>query len=188
MLKITYYNFLCQLPKTLFFSQYIKGITVLYVLVFVLASHICTLGYLLGLLPNKASLLVLLFLSLKVLLLCFLSLLGLFKAFGLLPPMALIMLQFRLLFPVLAFAFLTPMHFSNIGLASVVLWQMVLQCFFVLYFSPFLPFAGLLCVSFLFLYRPGPWPGAIFLLLFPPILPKCFFYFGVVGLFFCRAP
>ena len=66
--------------------------TVLYVLVFILANYICTLGYLLGHLPSKASPLVLLFLSLGVLLLCFLPLLGLFGAFRLLSPMALTML------------------------------------------------------------------------------------------------
>ena len=45
---------------------------VLYILVFVLASYIYTLGYLLGPLPSRASLLDLLFLFLGVLLLCFL--------------------------------------------------------------------------------------------------------------------
>jgi hypothetical protein len=48
--------------------------------VFVFISYIYILGYLLEPLPNKASLLVLLLLSLGVLLLYFLSLLGLFKA------------------------------------------------------------------------------------------------------------
>ena len=45
---------------------------VLYILVFALASYIYTLGYLLGPLPSRASLLDLLFLSLGVLLLYFL--------------------------------------------------------------------------------------------------------------------
>jgi hypothetical protein len=61
-------------------------------LVFVLASHIRTLGYLLGHLPSKASLLALLSLSLKVLLLYFLLLLGLLRALRYLPPIALTML------------------------------------------------------------------------------------------------
>jgi hypothetical protein len=60
--------------------------------VFVLASHICTLGYLLKHLPNKASLLALLSLSLKILLLYFLLLLGFLKAFKYLPPITLTML------------------------------------------------------------------------------------------------
>ena len=59
---------------------------------FALASYIYILGYLLKPLPNKASLLVLLFPSLGVLLLYFLPLLGLFKALKYLPPMALTML------------------------------------------------------------------------------------------------
>ena len=63
-----------------------------YALVFVLASYICTLGYLLGHLLSKASLLALLSLSLRVLPLYFLPLLGLFKAFRFLPLIALAML------------------------------------------------------------------------------------------------
>ena len=59
----------------------------------VLASHIYILGYLLKRLLSKASLLVLLFLFLKVLLLYFLPLLGLFKALKCLPPIVLIMLH-----------------------------------------------------------------------------------------------
>ena len=66
--------------------------TVLHVLVFILASYIYTLGYLLGHLPSKASPLVLLFLSLGVLLLYFLPLLGLFKAFKYLPTIVLTIL------------------------------------------------------------------------------------------------
>jgi len=122
VLKIICYNFLCQLLKTLLFGWYIEGMTILHVLVFILASHICTLSYLLKYLPSKASLLVLLFLSLKMLLLCFLPLLGLFKAFELLSFMALTMLQLRFLLSALAFALLTFMCFSSIGLANIMLW------------------------------------------------------------------
>src|SRR6266704_1768255 len=81
---------------------------ILHILVFVLASHICTLGYLLGYLPNKASLLDLLLLSLRVLPLYFLPLLGLFKAFRLLSPMAFTILQLKLLLFMSAF---TPFIF-----------------------------------------------------------------------------
>ena len=95
--------------------------TILYILVFVLASNIYTLGYLLGHLPNKASLLNLLFLSLKILLLYFLPLLGLFKAFRLLSPMALTILQLKLLLFMSAFTPLIFIHFSNVGLTNVVL-------------------------------------------------------------------
>src|SRR6266567_5124111 len=94
---------------------------VLYVLVFALASHIYTLGYLLGPLPSKASLLDLLFLSLKVLPLCFLPLLDLLRALGLLPPIALTKLQLRLPLPTLASAPLTPICLSSVSLASVIL-------------------------------------------------------------------
>ena len=52
----------------------------------VLANYIYILGYLLKHLPSVASLLVLLFLFLKVLLLYFLPLLGFFKALKYLPP------------------------------------------------------------------------------------------------------
>ena len=62
---------------------------VLYILVFALASYIYTLGYLLGPLSSRASFLDLLFLSLGVLLLCFLPWLDLFGALRLLPPIAL---------------------------------------------------------------------------------------------------
>ena len=94
---------------------------ILYVLVFVLANHIYTLGYLLRHLPNKASFLILLLLSLKVLPLYFLPLLGLLKAFRLLSPMALTMLRLGLLLPASAFALLTPIRLSSVGLANVVL-------------------------------------------------------------------
>ena len=60
-----------------------------YALVFVLASYIYTLGYLLEHLPSKASLLTLLSLSLKILLLYFLLLLGLLKALKFSPPIIL---------------------------------------------------------------------------------------------------
>ena len=92
MLKVIYYSSLCQLLKALLLSWYIGGITGQYALVFVLASHICTLGYLLGHILSKASLLALLSLSLKILLLYFLPLLGLFGALKFLPPTALTML------------------------------------------------------------------------------------------------
>src|SRR6266568_1346346 len=95
--------------------------TILYVLVFVLASHIHTSGYLLGHLPSKASLLDLLFLSLKILLLYFLPLLGLLKALGLLSPMALTMLRLGLLLPASAFTPSTPIRLSSISLTNVVL-------------------------------------------------------------------
>src|SRR5436853_1893068 len=94
---------------------------VLHVLVFALASHIRTLGYLLGPLPSRASLLDLLFLSLGVLLLCFLPWLDLLGALGLLPPMALTKLRLGLPLPALASAPSTPMCLSSVGLASVVL-------------------------------------------------------------------
>src|SRR6266704_1358385 len=94
---------------------------VLYVLVFVLASHIYILGYLLRHLLSKASLLILLFLSLKVLSLCFLPLLGLLKALRLLSPMALTMLWLGFLLPALASTPLTFIYFSSVGLASIVL-------------------------------------------------------------------
>jgi len=58
----------------------------------ILASYIYILGYLLGYLPSKANLLVLLFLFLRVLLLYFLPLLGLLRALKYLPPIALTIL------------------------------------------------------------------------------------------------
>ena len=63
----------------------------------VLASYICILGYLLGRLPNRANLLILLFLFLGVLLLYFLPLLGLLGALEYLPPIALTMLRVTVL-------------------------------------------------------------------------------------------
>src|SRR6266568_1095140 len=95
--------------------------TVLCVLLTVLASHICTSGYLLGHLPSKASPLVLLLLSLGVLPLCFLPLLGLLRAFRSLSPIALTMLWLGFLLPALASAPSTPIYLSSISLASIVL-------------------------------------------------------------------
>ena len=63
----------------------------------ILASHIYILSYLLKRLLSKISLLVLLFLFLKVLLLYFLPLLGLFRVLKYLPPIALIILQLKFL-------------------------------------------------------------------------------------------
>ena len=65
----------------------------------VLANHIYILGYLLKHLLSIASFLVLLFLFLKISLLYFLFLLGLFKALKYLPPIILTMLQLRFLLP-----------------------------------------------------------------------------------------
>jgi len=89
VLKVVYYSFLCQLLRALLFGRCVRGIIVLRVLVSVLASYIRTLGYLLGYLPSEANLLVLLFLSLRVLLLYFPPLLGPLRALRYLPPIAL---------------------------------------------------------------------------------------------------
>jgi len=88
----------------------------------VLASYIYTLGYLLGHLPSKANLLVLLFLSLRVLLLYFLPLLGPLRALRYLPPIVLTMLRLGILLPKLDSIPLTPIYFSSVNLASIVLW------------------------------------------------------------------
>src|SRR3984957_7180982 len=101
--------------------QEIRGITVLYILVSILASHIYILGYLLKYPPNRANLLVLLFLFLKVLLLYFLPLLGLLKALRYLPPIVLTMLWLRILLPKTASIPLTPIYLSSIGLTSIIL-------------------------------------------------------------------
>ena len=90
-------------------------------LVSILASHIYTLGYLLGHLPGKANLLVLLFLSLKILLLYFLPLLGPFGALRYLPPIVLTILWLRFLLPRLAFIPLTPIYLFSVGLTSIIL-------------------------------------------------------------------
>ena len=87
----------------------------------VLANHIYILGYLLKYLPSKASLLVLLFLFLRVLLLYFLPLLGLFRALECLPPRVLTMLRLGFLLPLLAFVLLTFMRLSSVGPASIAL-------------------------------------------------------------------
>src|SRR6266568_3698551 len=121
MLKVACYSFLCQLLEALLLGWYVRGITVLRVLVIVLASYIRTSGYLLGHLPSKASPLVLLFLSLGVLLLCFLPLLGLLKALRTLSPIVLTILWLWFLLPALASAPSTPIYLSSISLASIVL-------------------------------------------------------------------
>ena len=87
----------------------------------ILASHIYILGYLLGYLPNRANLLVLLFLFLRVLLLYFPPLLGLLGALRCLPPIALTMLRLRFLLLKTAFIPLTPIRLSSVGPTSVVL-------------------------------------------------------------------
>jgi len=92
MLRAVYYSSLCQLLRVLLLGWCVGGITVLHVLVSVLATYIRILGYLLGHLPSRANLLVLLFLFLGVLLLYFLPLLGLLRALRCLPPIALTML------------------------------------------------------------------------------------------------
>src|ERR1700685_582072 len=96
------------------------GIVILYILMSVLASYIYILNYLLGRLPSKANLLVLLFLFLRVLLLYFLPLLGLFRALRCLPSIVLTMLWLRSLFPRLVFVSLTPIYLSSISLTSVI--------------------------------------------------------------------
>jgi len=116
-----YYSFLYQLLRVLLFGWCIRGIAVLRVLVSVLASHIYILGYLLGHLPSRANLLVLLFLFLGVLLLYFLPLLGLFGALKCLPPIALTMLQLGFLLPKSASIPLTPICLSSVGLTNIVL-------------------------------------------------------------------
>jgi hypothetical protein len=87
----------------------------------ILASYIRILGYLLGYLPSRASLLILLFLFLGVLLLYFLPLLGLLRALKYLPPIVLTMLWLRILLPKLASVPLTPIRLSSAGLASIIL-------------------------------------------------------------------
>jgi hypothetical protein len=99
MLRVVYYSFLYQLLRVLLLNWCVRGIIVLRILVSVLASHIRTLGYPLGHPPSKANLLVLLFLSLKVLPLYFLPLLGPLGALRYLPPMALTMLRLEILLP-----------------------------------------------------------------------------------------
>ena len=137
MLRVVYYSSLCQLLRALLLSQCVRGITVLYILVSILASYICILGYLLGHLPSRANLLVLLFLFLIMLLLYFLPLLGLLRALKYLPPIALTMLQLRFLLSKLASVPLTSIYLSSVGLISIILWQMVFQCFLCSTLAPF---------------------------------------------------
>ena len=87
----------------------------------VLASYIYILGYLLGYPPSKASLLVLLFLFLRVLLLYFLPLLGLLRALEYLPPMALTILRLGFLLTLLASVPLTSIYLSSVSPASIIL-------------------------------------------------------------------
>ena len=87
----------------------------------ILASHIRILDHLLGYLPSRANLLVLLFLFLGVLPLYFLPLLGLFRALRYLPPIALTILRPRFLLPKIASIPLTPIHLSSIGPTSIIL-------------------------------------------------------------------
>jgi len=121
MLRAVYYSFLCQLLRVLLLSWCIRGITVLYILVSILASYIRTLGYLLKHLPSKANLLVLLFLFLRVLLLYFLPLLGPLEALRYLPPIVLPMLRLRFPLPKSASIPLTPICLSSVGLTSIIL-------------------------------------------------------------------
>ena len=110
----------------------------------VLASYIYILGYLLGHLPSRANLLVLLFLFLKVLLLYFLLLLGLLRALRYLPPIVLIVLQLRFLSPKLASIPLTLISLSSILLGSTLAsFSYLLLSLLVSYTSPFLLNIGL---------------------------------------------
>src|SRR5882762_910902 len=160
MLRVVYYSSLCQLLRVLLLNWCVRGIVVLRVLVSVLASYIYILGYLLGRLPSRANLLILLFLFLGVLLLYFLPLLGLLGALKCLPPIALTMLWLRLLLPKLASAPSTPIRLSSASLTSIILRLLVSRRSFILYFSSFLfltvVFISLLRVSLPPLYRPGP--------------------------------
>jgi len=155
-----YYSSLCQLLRALLLSLCVGGIIVLYILVSVLASHIYILGYLLGHLPSRANLLVLLFLFLGVLLLYFLPLLGLFRALRYLPPIVLTILRPRFLLPKIAFIPLTPIYLSSVSLTSIILQWMASRYSFILYFSSFLSptiiFTNLLRVFLPPLYRPRP--------------------------------
>ena len=82
----------------------------------ILANYIYILGYLLKHLPSKANFLILLFLFLRVLLLYFLPLLGLFKALRCLPPIVLTMLWLRFLLPRLAFMSLIGSYIIEFGI------------------------------------------------------------------------
>ena len=85
---------------------------------------------------------------LRVLLLYFLSLLGLFRALRSLSPIALTILQLRYLFPKLASIPLTSIYLSSISLASIKLQQIVSQYSFKLYFS------SSLTLSYYYFYQP----------------------------------
>jgi len=121
VLRVVYYSFLCQLLRALLLGQCVRGITVLRVLVSILASYIRTLGYPLGHPPSEANLLVLLFLSLRVLLLYFLPLLGPLGALRYLPPIALPILWLRFPLPKPTSIPLTPIRLSSVGPTSIVL-------------------------------------------------------------------
>jgi len=121
VLRVVYYSFLCQLLRALLLGRCVRGIIVLRVLVSVLASYIRTLGYLLGHPPSEANLLVLLFLSLRVLLLYFLPLLGPLKALRYLPPIALPMLRLGFPLPKSTSVLLTPICLSSVGPTSIIL-------------------------------------------------------------------
>jgi len=121
MLRVVYYSFLCQLLRVLLLSWCVRGIIVLCILVSVLASYIRTLGYLLEHLPSKANLLVLLFLSLRVLLLYFLPLLGPLRALRYLPPIVLPILWLRFPLPKSTSIPLTPICLSSISPTSIIL-------------------------------------------------------------------
>src|SRR6202030_2705262 len=98
------------LLRILLLSWCVRGIIVLYILVSILASYIYILGYLLGYLSNRANLLILLFLFLRVLLLYFLPLLGLLKALRYLPPIILTILRLRFLLFATASILLPSIH------------------------------------------------------------------------------
>jgi len=122
MLRAVYYSFLCQLLRALLLGRCVRGIIVLCVLVSILASYIYTLGYLLGYPPSEANLLVLLFLSLRVLLLYFLPLLGPLRALRYLPPIVLLILRLGFPLPKSTSIHLTPICLSSVGLTSIILW------------------------------------------------------------------
>src|SRR6266550_1230879 len=125
MLRAVYYSSLCQLLRALLLGWCVRGIIVLRVLVSVLASYIRILGYLLGRLPSRANLLILLFLFLGVLLLYFLPLLGLLRVLKYLPPIALTILWLGLLLPKSASIPSTPIYLSSAGLTSIILQLIV---------------------------------------------------------------
>jgi len=125
MLRVVYYSFLCQLLRALLLGWCVRGITVLCVLVSVLASYICTLGYLLGYLSSKANLLVLLFLFLRVSPLYFLPLLGPLGALRYLPPIVLPMLRLGFPLPKFTSVPLTSIRLSSVGPTSIMLRSMV---------------------------------------------------------------